>query len=110
MDISCYLNGLDKEGYRTLMAKLAYKATNDAANSIFPLIDRNDDGDVSFLRRYIMDSAGNISSFVDTELDGVTPYTVTGTVVAFPRGGGGGGSFGPFIATEDDYLFQREGE
>lgn len=101
MNLSCMLNGLDKEGYRALSAKLA-------STFVMPFVDKTDEGDVYFLRTFYKDACGSIGGFKDTELDGVTSYTPTGEIQ--PSGGTGGGLTGPFIETEDAGLYSQEEE
>lgn len=99
------VNGyVDEESFRTLLLKLSAaieedikdvkSAVNNVENAVstkiqpsttLAMIDTQiDNSTITFLRTYIKDAQGNITSYKDTSLDGTTPYTTTGTVDVFP--------------------------
>ena len=64
----------------TILCDLSSKAENKTSTTLAMVDKQVDDSIIRFLRTYIKDSTGTITSTVDTNLDGITAYTPTGTV------------------------------
>lgn len=63
------------------VSKLTHVYQQALASTTMAMVDKQvDDSIIRFLRTYIKDSTGTITSTVDTNLDGITAYTPTGTV------------------------------